>query len=156
MKTNYTNTSYLNPYARRNEPRVKRLYDRMWFTGMGIFDFICEKIRLGHGSYALKAILEEAHSAHHKKQLLRVLNQFNLFLIDENEMVSLASGLNATAFRKRETVQQKAQKAEELRNKAYEDRLFPDQERQLDLQEADRLQKEIKSIRDAIIRKNSL
>lgn len=140
-------SSYLNPYQLYQEPRIQKLYQKMWFTGTGIFEFIYRKIRLGRGVYPLDSIVSEAGpSKKRQAQVKRVLTQFDLFVI-EHGMVSLRPGLNTSDFIRRESLEQKARKASELCTRDYKGEIFPEESRALDRAEAARLEKEV---RDAI------
>ena len=136
---------YQHPYELDQEPRIQKLYQKMWFTGIGILEFIYKKLRLGKGTYPLDSILATADGKKIRlKQLQRVLNDFDLFII-ENGMVQLRPGLNTNDFIRRDTNSRKARRAAELTQQDYSDNLFPEEAKRMDLAEADRLNQEVRN-----------
>lgn len=135
---------YQHPYELDQEPRIQKLYQKMWFTGIGILEFIYKKLRLGKGSYPLDSILATANGKKTRlRQLQRVLNDFDLFII-ENGMVSLRPGLNTNDFIRRDSISKKAKRASELTQQDYSDNLFPEDAQRMDLAEAERLNQEVR------------
>ena len=135
---------YQHPYELDQEARIQKLYRKMWFTGTGILEFIYKKLRLGKGTYPLDSILATAgNNKARRRQLERVLNDFDLFVI-ENGMISLRPGLSTTDFIHRDTISRKARRAAELTQQDYSDNLFPEESREADLAEAQRLNEEVR------------
>jgi len=134
---------FQHPYELDKEERIQKLYNKMWFTGVGILEFIYKKLRLGKGSYPLDSILATAGDKKiRRRQIERVLTKFDLFVID-NGMVSLRPGLNMSDFKKRDTLTKKAKRAAELTQKDYSDNLFPEDAQRMDLAEAEKLNSEV-------------
>jgi len=134
---------YQHPYEFEKEPRLQKLYQKMWFNGLGIFLYIYKKIRLNKGSYPLDSIMLTAgNNQKRQKQINRVITQFDLFYI-ENDQLYLKPGLNASDFIRRDNIAQKVQKAAELSSRDTSNDIFPDDARQAYQQEAARLNEEI-------------
>lgn len=137
-------SSYLNPYEIYSEPRIRKLYEKMWFTGTGIFDFIYRQIRKGNGRYPLDSLLLKAGTKKRQQaQMKRVITGYDLFLV-ENGMVSLRPGLNTSDFVRRESLHSKVQRAQELTTRDYRDNIFPEESRAMDRAEAVRLEQEVR------------
>lgn len=135
---------YQHPFELESEPRVQKVFDKMWFTGIGIWKIIYEKLKLGKGTYPVDSIMATAGGKKSReRQIQRVLTEFDLFTI-ENGMISLREGLNTSHFIHKESIAKKTKKANELENKDYSDNIFPEESKALDLEAARQLKEEIK------------
>lgn len=134
---------YHYAFGLEEEPRVQTLFRRMSFEGIGIFDMVVRRVRLGRGLYALDSLLSMANTEARRRKVQRVLTEFDLFVV-ENGMVSLREGLSASSFNKGESMKDKVKKVDEIRKRTYTDTFFPEELQAMDEKAADTFNDEIR------------
>lgn len=134
---------YHYAFGLEEEPRVQTLFRRMSFEGIGIFDMVVRRVRLGRGLYALDSVLAMANTEARRRKVKRVLTEFDLFVV-ENGMVSLREGLSASSFNKGESVKDKVKKVSEIQKRTYTDTFFPEELQAMDEKAADTFNDEIR------------
>lgn len=140
---------FLHPYELENDERMKLLDKKIPDSGMGVFWKIFYRLRRGNGTYALSGLIAEiaGDSRLRRKRLERVLNEFNLFII-ENGMVSLAQGLTVSELRPRHerniSNKDKLKQVQEKIARGYDDTIMPEALRQMDLDALQRVQDDVR------------
>lgn len=134
---------YHYAFGLEEEPRVQTLFRRMSFEGIGIFDMVVRRVRLGRGLYALDSLLAMANTETRRRKVKRVLTEFDLFVI-ENGMVSLREGLSASSFSKTESIKEKVKKVNEIQKRDYKDTFFPQELQAMDEKAAETINGEIR------------
>lgn len=134
---------YHYAFGLEEEPRVQTLLRRMSFEGIGIFDMVVRRVRLGRGLYALDSVLAMANTEARRRKVQRVLTEFDLFVM-ENGMVSLREGLSASSFNRSESIKDKVKKVDEIQKRTYNDTFFPVELQAMDAEAADTINEEIR------------
>lgn len=135
MHKDYKETAqyYHAPFALLREPRVQMLKQRMGIDGTGILLHIYMLLRQCNGKFPLDSILALARGKLQEKKIRSVLNDYDLFTID-NGIVQLQTGLSAAELKPNSTVPPK-DKPGMIRNRirqGYDDNLFPVECKQMD------------------------
>lgn len=94
---------YHAPFALMREPRVQVLKQRMGINGTGILLHIYMLLRQCNGKFPLDSILALARGRLQEKKIRSVLNDYDLFTID-NGIVQLQTGLSAAKLKPNSTV----------------------------------------------------
>lgn len=137
---------YHQPFALLRESRVKALKANMGIEGTGILLHIYLLLRQCNGKYPLDSIMALANGKLQEKKVMKVLNNFDLFLI-ENGIVQLQTGLSAAELKPNSTVAPKDKPGlvrQRLR-KGYDDTLFPSEIREMDEDALEECAQEIRS-----------
>ena len=124
---------YHAPFALLREPRVQVLKRRMGIDGTGILLHIYMLLRQCNGKFPLDSILALARGKLQEKKIRSVLNDYDLFTID-NGIVQLQTGLSAAELKPNSTVPPKDKPGiirERIRH-GYDDNLFPVECKQMD------------------------
>lgn len=94
---------YHQPFALLREARVKVLKSNMGIEGTGILLHIYLLLRQCNGRYPLDSIMALAKGKLQEQKVRKVLNNFNLFKI-ENGIVQLQTGLSAAELKPGNTI----------------------------------------------------
>lgn len=148
MHKDYKETAqyYHAPFALLREPRVQVLKQRMGIDGTGILLHIYMLLRQCNGKFPLDSILALARGKLQEKKIRSVLNDYDLFSID-NGIVQLQTGLSAAELKPNSTVPPK-DKPGMIRNRirqGYDDNLFPVECKQMDETALDQSVQEIRT-----------
>lgn len=137
---------YHQPFALLREQRVKALKASMGIEGTGILLHIYLLLRQCNGRYPLDSIMALAKGKLQEKKVMKVLNNFDLFLI-ENGIVQLQTGLSAAELKPNSSVAPKDKPGfvRQRLKKGYDDTLFPSEIREMD---EDALEQSVQEIRD--------
>lgn len=137
---------YHQPFALLREQRVKALKACMGIEGTGILLHIYLLLRQCNGKYPLDSIMSLAKGKLQEKKVMKVLNNFDLFLI-ENGIVQLQTGLSAAELKPNSTIAPKDKPGfvRQRLKKGYDDALFPSEIREMD---EDALELSVQEIRD--------
>lgn len=137
---------YHQPFALLREHRVRQLQQKMGIDGTGILLHIYLLLRQCNGKYPLDSILGLARGRLQEKKIRSVLNDFDLFTID-NGIVQLQTGLSAAELRPNSTVPPKDKPGmiRERIRQGYDDTLFPSEIREMD---EDALEHSVQEIRE--------
>lgn len=124
---------YHAPFALLREPRVQVLKQRMGIDGTGILLHIYMLLRQCNGKFPLDSILALARGKLQEKKIRSVLNDYDLFTID-NGIVQLQTGLSAAELKPNSTVPPKDKPGmiRERIRQGYDDNLFPAECKQMD------------------------
>lgn len=124
---------YHAPFALLREPRVRQLQQRMGIDGTGILLHIYMLLRQCNGKFPLDSILALARGKLQEKKIRSVLNDYDLFTID-NGIVQLQTGLSAAELKPNSTVPPKDKPGmiRERIRQGYDDNLFPAECKQMD------------------------
>lgn len=137
---------YHQPFALLREQRVKALKANMGIEGTGILLHIYLLLRQCNGKYPLDSIMTLTKGKLQEKKVMKVLNNFDLFLI-ENGIVQLQTGLSAAELKPNNTMlpKDKSGFVRQRLKKGYDDTLFPSEIREMD---EDALEQSVQEIRD--------
>ena len=137
---------YHQPFALLRESRVKTLKANMGIEGTGILLHIYLLLRQCNGKYPLDSIMGLAKGKLQEQKVRKVLNNFNLFQI-ENGIVQLQTGLSAAELKPNSTVPPKDKPGmiRERIRQGYDDNLFPVECKEMD---ESALDKSVQEIRD--------
>lgn len=80
---------FQHSYSLREEPRVKKLIAETGYEGYGIFLTFVEEIRKLGGRIPLRNLMAMSNLRTQAPKLRRVISAYDLFLIDEQDIVSL-------------------------------------------------------------------
>lgn len=140
---------YHQPFALMREQRVKALKASMGIEGTGILLHVYLLLRQCNGKYPLDSIMALAKGKMQEKKVLKVLNNFDLFLI-ENGIVQLQTGLSAAELKPDSTVAPKDKPGfvRQRLKKGYDDTLFPSEMREMDECALEQCTKEIREQND--------
>lgn len=124
---------YHQPFALLREPRVQTLKESMGIEGTGILMHIYLLLRQCNGKFPLDSIIALAKGKLQEKKVHKVLNNFNLFQI-ENGIVQLQTGLSAAELKPNSSVPPKDKPGyvRQRLKKGYDDTLFPSEMREMD------------------------
>ena len=140
---------FQHPFELEKDDRMQRLDKALPDSGHGLFWKIYHRVRLGGGKYPVSGLYAElaGDNERRKKRLFRVLNQFNLFCIDQG-MVELGQNLTISEIRPRESrkdsPREKLQAVQKNINEGYANTLIPDELAQMDQQTLEQVQNEIR------------
>lgn len=124
---------YHAPFALLREPRVQMLKQKMGIDGTGILLHVYMLLRQCNGKFPLDSILALARGKLQEKKIRSVLNDYDLFVINDG-IVQLQTGLSAAELKPNSTVPPKDKPGivrQRLRN-GYDDTLFPSEMREMD------------------------
>lgn len=124
---------YHAPFALLREPRVQVLKQKMGIDGTGILLHVYMLLRQCNGKFPLDSILALARGKLQEKKIRSVLNDYDLFVIN-NGIVQLQTGLSAAELKPNSTVAPKDMPGfvrQRLKN-GYDDTLFPTEMREMD------------------------
>lgn len=141
---------YHQPFALLREQRVRQLQQKMGIDGTGILLHIYLLLRQCNGKYPLDSILALARGRLQEKKIRSVLNDFDLFTID-NGIVQLQTGLSAAELKPNSTVPPKDKPGmiRERIRQGYDDNLFPVECKEMDESALDKSVQEIKEQNEA-------
>ena len=141
---------YHQPFALLREQRVRQLQQRMGIDGTGILLHIYLLLRQCNGKYPLDSIFALARGRLQEKKIRSVLNDFNLFTI-ENGIVQLQTGLSAAELKPGSTVPPKDKPGfvRQRLKKGYDDTLFPSEMREMDEEALVQSEQEIRNQNEA-------
>lgn len=124
---------YHQPFALLREQRVRQLQHKMGIDGTGILLHIYLLLRQCNGRYPLDSILALARGRLQEKKIRSVLNDFDLFTIN-NGIVQLQTGLSAAELKPNSTVAPKDKPGfvRQRLKRGYDDTLFPSEIREMD------------------------
>lgn len=124
---------YHAPFALLREPRVQMLKQKMGIDGTGILLHVYMLLRQCNGKFPLDSILALARGKLQEKKIRSVLNDYDLFVIN-NGIVQLQTGLSAAELKPNSTVPPKDKPGyvRQRLKKGYDDTLFPSEMREMD------------------------
>lgn len=124
---------YHAPFALLREPRVQVLKQRMGIDGTGILLHVYMLLRQCNGKFPIDSILALARGKLQEKKIRSVLNDYDLFVIN-NGIVQLQTGLSAAELKPNSTVPPKDKPGfvRQRLKKGYDDTLFPSEMREMD------------------------
>lgn len=141
---------YHQPFALLRESRVKALKANMGIEGTGILLHIYLLLRQCNGKFPLDSILALARGKLQEKKIRCVLNDYDLFVIN-NGIVQLQTGLSAAELKPNSTVAPKDMPGfvRQRLKKGYDDTLFPSEMREMDETALDKSTQEIRNQNEA-------